>query len=125
MLGAIIYIFSLFSGGGTSSLASKAKPFKTADYRRDGSRFASTGNTYVIEGRVEHIETRHDDRLIIISSSGNQDERLPLLLPSENKIDVNITRGDSFYFEVECKTGRSEDGSQVKGILIVTNAAID
>lgn len=96
--------------------------FRIADYRRDGSRFASSGNSYVFEGKVENIETLGNDRIVSISMANNPDERLPLLVPGHVKLKVNLTRGDVFLFETSCRTGRTEDGGQVKGVLIVKNA---
>lgn len=95
--------------------------FSIANYRSDGSRFASSGNRYILEGRVESIESHGNDRVVFISIRGNKDERLPLLMTAENRGNVNITRGDTFAFETECRTGLLEDGSHVKGILLIKN----
>lgn len=97
--------------------------FSIADYRQDGSRFASAGNSYVFEGRVESIETigANNDRIVCISIPNNPKEYLPLLVPGKLKKQVNITRLDTFRFETYCSTGRTADGEQVKGVLIVKN----
>lgn len=96
--------------------------FSIADYRRDGSRYASAGNVYVFDGRVENIETIGNNRLVSISIPDNPDERLPLLVPDSVHLRVNLTRGDRFVFEATCSTGKAQDGSQVRGVLIVKNA---
>lgn len=109
---------------GASAGDTRMKPtadFSIADYRRDGSRFASVDNRYVLQAKVESVITHGNDRLIIVSMAGNQGERLPLYLPAANKGSVNITRGDQFLFDVTCKTGRTESGDQVKGILVIQN----
>lgn len=93
--------------------------FSVEDYRRDASRF--TGNVYRIEGRVEHIETLGNDRIVAVAVPGNRQERLPLLVRSGAAGRVNLTRGDSFLFEVECCTGHTDDQREVKGVLVVRN----
>lgn len=98
--------------------------FNIAQYRQDGSRFASTGNSYVVEGKVESIETHGDNRMVAISIPGSKNERLPLLVLGSTPLTVNITRGDSFVFELSCRTGRDASGQEVKGILVVNNVRI-
>lgn len=93
--------------------------FRVADYRRDGSRFASSGNVYVFDGRVENIETLGNARVISISIPNNPGERLPLFVPDDVELRVNITRGDRFLFATTCRTGQGADGKQVKGVLVV------
>lgn len=99
----------------------KPQPFDISQYRQDGSRFASTGNRYVLEGKVENIETHRDDRVVAISMRDNPRERLPLLVPGSAKLRVNLTRGDTFIFELSCRTGQDADGNEVRGILVVNN----
>lgn len=112
----------VLSKGNAARSKEPAANFRIADYRRDGSRFASSGNSYVFDGRVENIETLGNDRLISISLPDNPDERLPLLVPGNVRLKVNLTRGDRFLFEASCRTGRTASGEQVKGVLIVKNA---
>lgn len=95
----------------------QGQSFSVEDYRRDASRF--TGNVYRIEGRVEHIETQGNDRIVAVAVPGNRQERLPLLVRSGVAGRVNLTRGDSFLFEVECCTGHTDDQREVKGVLVV------
>lgn len=92
--------------------------FDIAAYRTDASRL--TGNRYRIEGRVENIDTIGNDRMVAVSVAGNKQERLPLLVPASLNSRVNLTRGDSFIFEAECRTGRDESQHEVKGILVVS-----
>ena len=108
----------------SSSQRSEPTPnFRIADYRMDGSRFASSGNSYVFDGRVENIETLGNDLVVSISIPDNVDERLPLFIPGHvrSRLRVNLTRGDRFLFETSCRTGRTPEGEQVKGILVVKN----
>ncbi|MBQ3218354.1 MAG: hypothetical protein IJB33_05735 [Akkermansia sp.] len=95
------------------------QPFNIAQYRQDGSRFASTGNRYILEGKVESIESHGGNRMVSVSMRNNRNERLPLLVLEMNPQPINITRGDTFIFDVSCRTGRSADGNEVKGILVV------
>lgn len=95
----------------------EAEGFDIAAYRTDASRL--TGNRYRIEGRVENIDTIGNDRMVAVSVAGNKQERLPLLVPASLNSRVNLTRGDSFIFEAECRTGRDESQREVKGILVV------
>ena len=95
----------------------QGQSFRVEDYRRDASRF--TGNVYRIEGRVEHIETLGNDRIVAVAVPGNRQERLPLLVRSGVAARVNLSRGDSFLFEVECCTGHTDDQREVKGVLVV------
>lgn len=124
---AVITVMALVLGSGILKKGSSARglvptpDFSVADYRRDGSRFASSGNVYVFDGRVENIETIGNARVVSISIANNPDERLPLLVPSHANLRVNLTRGDRFIFETTCRTGRTDDGKQVKGVLIVKN----
>ncbi len=105
----------------SSRSGTEPQRFNIAQYRQDGSRFASTGNRYILEGRVESIESHGNKRVVAVSMSGNRNERLPLLVPGEVKLQTNITRGDSFIFDVSCRTGRLADGQEVKGILVVND----
>lgn len=93
--------------------------FNIANYRRDASRL--TGNRYRLEARVENIETLGNDRLVAVSIPGNKQERLPLLVKKGATGRTNLTRGDTFIFEVDCRTGRSADGAEVKGVLVVNS----
>lgn len=93
--------------------------FSIADYRRDASRL--TGNTYRLEARVENIETLGNDRLVAVSIPGNNQELLPLLVRKGITGRVNLTRGDTFVFDVTCRTGKSPEGEEVKGIFVVTS----
>ena len=97
--------------------STRSESFRVADYRRDASRL--TGNVYHIEGRVENIESLGNDRIVAVAVPGNNQERLPLLVRSGAAGKVNLTRGDSFIFKVECCTGHTEEQREVKGILVV------
>lgn len=97
------------------------EPFNISRYREDGSRFASVGNRYVLEGKVESIETHGSNRMVAVSIRGNRNELLPLLLLGTPPSGVNITRGDKFIFDVSCRTGRDSAGNEVKGVLIVND----
>lgn len=97
--------------------SSQRENFSVADYRRDASRL--TGNVYRIEGRVEHIESLGNDRIVAVSVPENNQERLPLLVRSGAAGKVNLTRGDSFIFEVKCCTGHTDEQREVKGVLVV------
>ncbi len=120
LVGAICWKAGIF--GGKSARGLKPTPnFRVADYRRDGSRFASSGNVYVFDGRVESIETVGNARLVSISITNKPGGRLPLFIPGDVKLRVNITRGDRFLFEATCRTGKGAHGEQVKGILVVRN----
>ncbi len=124
---SIIAVLALIMGSGVLKKGSAARGleptpnFRVAEYRQDGSRFASSGNVYVFDGRVENIETIGNARLVSISIPENPDERLPLLVQGDTKLRVNLTRGDRFIFETTCRTGKTSEGQQVKGVLIVRN----
>ena len=105
------------SGGHKRGTAAASQNFRISDYRTDASRF--TNNRYSIEGRVENIETLGNDRLIAISIPGNKQERLPLLVRSGVAQGVNLTRGDTFRFDVECCTGHDDEQKEIKGVLVV------
>lgn len=118
VLGAGLYL--TLNGAGASANRSHAEEggFDIAAYRTDASRL--TGNRYRIEGRVENIDTIGNDRMVAVSVAGNKQERLPLVVPASLNSRVNLTRGDSFIFEAECRTGRDESQHEVKGILVVS-----
>ena len=108
----------------TDSAASAAESrFSVADYRMDASRL--TGNTYRLKGRVENIETLGNDRLVAVSLPNNKQERLPLLVRSGVTRRVNLTRGDSFVFDVVCRNGQDEQGLDVKGIMNVESVSAE
>lgn len=113
--------YVLFTPSKTSTLG-KPQHFSIRDYRNDGSRLAVPGNHYVLEGRIESIETIGNDRVIAISMKNNRNERLPLLVTNDTRLNVNLTRNDYFIFDVECRTGRDASGNEIKGILVVKNA---
>ena len=56
-----------------------------------------------------------------VSLPENSQERLPLLVRSGVTGRVNLTRGDTFVFEVVCRNGKDEQGLDVKGIMVVEN----
>ncbi len=98
--------------------------FRIDDYRRDGSRFATPGNTYVLEAKVENIDTRGNHKLLSVSlpsQRGGKNDRLPLVLLDGKSGRVNVTRGDTFLFEVTCRNGQDAEGKPVKGILMVNS----
>lgn len=100
----------------------KPEPFSIESYRRDGSRFATPGNTYVIQALVENIDSRGNDKIITVSlpkQRGEKDDRLPLLIKKEIPNGVNVTRGDTFLFEITCLNGQNAQGEAVKGMLLV------
>lgn len=100
----------------------KPESFNIESYRRDGSRFATPGNTYVIQAKVENIDSRGNDKIITVSlphQKGDKDDRLPLLMKKKIDNDVNVTRGDSFLFEITCLNGQDAQGEAVKGMLLV------
>ena len=108
----------------SDSAASAAESrFSVADYRMDASRL--TGNTYRLKARVENIETLGNDRLVAVSLPNNKQERLPLLVRSGVTGRVNLTRGDSFVFDVVCRNGQDEQGLDVKGIMIVESVSAE
>ncbi len=123
-LGLLLAVLALVisNRGGAADRLTPNREFRIADYRKDGSRFAATGNRYVLQAKVENIETQGSQRLIMVSMPGNGAERLPLFLPGDVSLNVNITRGDEFLFEVHCANGSSKDGSPVRGILLVQDA---
>ncbi len=117
---ALVAFFSMSGKGGDSGAV--AQDFSIREYRHDGSRLAVPGNRYYLEGRIENIETLGNDRIVAISMMNNRNERLPLLVTKDTRLDVNLTRKDVFIFEVECRTGRDAGGNEIKGILVVKNA---
>ncbi len=125
IIAGAFFLNKLLQGSNTTELGEPTKNFSIADYRRDASRYASVGNRYVLQGRVEDIIANSSDRLILISMEGNAQERLPLLLPSSTKTEVNVTRGDTFIFQVECQTGRDDQGNLVKGIFVIKQVAVN
>ncbi len=124
VLAGLFFLNKMLKGSNSTELGEPSKNFSIADYRRDASRYASVGNQYVLEGRVEDIVERGRERLIIISMKDNAQERLPLLLPSSTESDVNVTRGDSFVFQVECQSGRDSEGNPVKGVFVIKKVAV-
>lgn len=117
VLFAIAGAFLITKSNSGSTGNGKADDFRIADYRQDASRL--TGNSYRLEGRVENIVTQGNDRLVAVSIAGNKQERLPLLVRSGVAGKVNLTRGDTFLFDVSCRTGQNDEGQEIKGILIV------
>lgn len=103
------------SDGGPGKTADAG--FDIAGYRTDASRL--TGNRYRITARVENIDTLGNDRMVAVSVPDNKQERLPLLVPASVDSRVNLTRGDTFVFDVDCRTGHDENNREVKGILVV------
>ncbi len=113
----------IFKPSGGSS-ERRVSDFRIAEYReKGGSTFI--GNRYTLEGKVENIISRGNDRLVSVSLKGNSRERLPLLVKGGGSHDGgNLSRGDSFLFEVECVSGKDAEGLPVKGILVVKNFSI-
>lgn len=103
------------SDGGPGKAADTG--FDIAGYRTDASRL--TGNNYSIAARVENIDTIGNDRMVAVSVANNKQERLPLLVPANLNSRVNLTRGDTFVFDVVCRTGHDENNREVKGVLVV------
>lgn len=116
VLGGGLYVALNTSSGGDSGRTTDAG-FDIAGYRTDASRL--TGNRYRITARVENIDTLGNDRMVAVSVADNKQERLPLMVPASVNSRVNLTRGDTFVFDVECRTGHDENNREVKGILVV------
>lgn len=117
MLGLGLHVALNASSDGGAGKAGADAGFDIAGYRTDASRL--TGNRYRITARVENIDTLGNDRMVAVSVADNKQERLPLLVPASLSSRVNLTRGDTFVFDVECRTGRDERQQEVKGILVV------
>lgn len=106
----------MLSSGGSSS-AVVDKNFRIADYRKSASKLA--GNRYRLEGKVEGMMSRRNDRLVVISLPGNpKDERLPILVEEEVRSDVNLARGKTYIFNVECRNGYDLNGDAINGVLV-------
>lgn len=118
LLGGGLYVTLNAPGGAGRASNGGEEKFDIAAYRTDASRL--TGNRYRIVGRVENIDTLGNDRIVAVSVADNKQERLPLLVPEHVSGRVNLTRGDTFVFEAECRTGRDESQREVKGILVVS-----
>lgn len=104
------------------SVAGATSEFSVSKYRYEGSGLAVPGNRYRLEGCIENIDTVAGARIVTVSLNNSKRERLPLLVPADCRLSVNLTRRDSFIFTTECRNGRSADGSEVRGILVVTDA---
>ncbi len=122
LIGAlVVVILAIFlckpKGGSPARLSS----FSISEYReKGGSSFI--GNHYTFEGKVENIISRGNDRLVSISLKSDPGERLPLLVKDGDH--VNLSRGDTFVFQVECCTGKDENGVPVKGVFVVKDVTI-
>ncbi len=117
---AAMFIFKPSGGSGQETVSD----FNVAEYReKGGSTFI--GNHYTLEGKVENIISRGNDRLVAVSLKGNSRERLPLLVKGGNgSIGQNLSRGDSFLFDVQCVSGQDAEGQPVKGVLVVKDVRI-
>ncbi len=114
---AAMLIFKPSGGAGPQPLSE----FSIAEYReKGGSTFI--GNHYSLEGKVENIVSRGNDRLVSVSLKGSSRERLPLLVKGSTA--VNLSRGDGFLFEVDCVSGQDAEGQPVKGVLVVKKVSI-
>ena len=121
ILGAVALVLIvdvLFKSSGSSSGAGPTdSDFRISDYRKGGSRF--TNNKYRLEGRVEAVMPQGHDRLVAVTLANNPDgEILPILVPDGAAGDVNLDRGETSIFNVECRSGRDESGEPIKGIFI-------
>lgn len=117
VVGAVAFVFNDNTANNGGDAAKDTADFSIKAYRKDASRL--TGNRYRIVGRVENIETLGNDRLVAVSIDGTEQERLPLLVRQGVTGKVNLSRGDSFIFNVDCCTGQDAAGKEVKGILVV------
>lgn len=100
----------------------KSKRLSPVLYAEDASRLV--GNRYRLEGRVDSIVTEGDVRIIELALDEEGGGSLPLVLTKETKSDMNVTRGDSFAFDVVCKSGRTKEGGLVKGVLVVEKVSL-
>ena len=121
LLGAVavvVVLAVLFSSVNSADTSGSAdRDFKVADYRKGGSRI--TNNRYRLEGRLEGVMTRGNDRLVVVTLPNNpDDERLPLLVPEGAAGGVNLARGKTYIFSVECRNGQDAEGQPINGILI-------
>ncbi len=119
LLAVIVAVFLFKPSSGVKK--EQVSDFNIAEYRaKGGSTFI--GNHYTLEGKVENIVSLGNDRLVSVSFKGDSRERLPLLVKGGSP--VNLSRGDTFLFEVECVTGQDAAGQPVKGIMVVKNISI-
>ncbi len=119
VVAVIIAFFALRSSG--DGAEARVSDFRIGEYReKGGSTFI--GNHYTLEGKVENIVSLGNSRLVSVSMKGNRNERLPLLVPGD--VRANLSRGDSFLFDVECSNGKDAEGLPVKGIFLVKKVTI-
>lgn len=106
----------MLSSGGSSSSAVD-RNFRIADYRKAASKLA--GNRYRLEAKVEGMMSRRNDRLVVVSLPGNpKDERLPILVEEGAGRGVNLSRGKTYIFNVECRNGYDLNGDAINGVLV-------
>lgn len=105
----------LASGG--SQTAGVDRNFKIEDYRKSASKLA--GNRYRLEAKIEGIMSRRNDRLLVVSLPGNpKNERLPILVEEGTGEGVNLSRGKTYIFNVECRNGFDLNGDIISGVLV-------
>ncbi len=119
VLVAVLAIVLKSLGGGDEYSDARGSSFRLSEYRSGGGS-GFIGNRYRLEGRVEEIRSQGDARLVCISLNDKRDDFLPLLVPGD--VSVNLSRGDTFLFDVECRNGKDAEGKPVKGIFIVKDA---
>ncbi len=119
VVAVLVAFFALRSSGGDAE--ARVTDFRIGEYReKGGSTFI--GNHYTLAGKVENIVSVGNSRLVSVSLKDNRNERLPLLVPGD--VRANLSRGDSFLFDVECRNGKDAEGLPVKGVFLVTKVSI-
>lgn len=112
----VVLVLALKGGGKEDSLAVKGQ-FNTEQYIKRGS--SSVGNTYKIQASVMEVNSHGGNRLVEILTSDNH--RIGVYVPSGTSLSSNIRKGMDYKFTVKCRNGMLEDGSNVKGVLIVVD----
>ncbi len=112
----VVLAMLLFATMGKDTATVAGGNFSAEQYVKRGS--VSVGNTYRIEASVVEVHSHGSSRIVEVLTHDNY--RIGLFVPSGSGFS-NIRKGMDYVFTVKGKNGQLEDGSHVKGILVVVD----
>ena len=119
VIGMVVVAVAAFAfKSGSNSTSEAGSDFSAAQYMNRGS--AAVGNTYRIPATVAEVNSHGGSRIIEVLTQ--DDKRIGLFVPAGTTLKSNVRSGMEYVFTVQGRNGQKEDGSPVKGILVVTEA---
>lgn len=115
---AVVVVIGFMTMRGEKDSEDVGGNFSATQYLKRGS--AAVGNTYRINANVMEVNSHGGSRIIEVMTP--EHKRIGLFVPADARLNANVRKGMDYVFTVKGRNGKMEDGTPVKGILVVTQA---